>query len=540
MGSIAQDETFDIIVVGAGFSGLYLLHRFIQEGFSVRLLEAAPRPGGTWYWNCYPGARVDTEVPQYQYTIDETWADWNWKQRFPGRDELVDYFEHVTDVWDLKSHIEYNTRVNGAHWDEQSLQWAVQVNDDPSPRYRSQFLCLCTGFAAKSYTPPFKGLENFRGDLDHTSKWPQGGVALDRKRVGVIGTGASGVQAIQNIAKVASHLTVFQRTPNTCIPMTNPNFDDAKNQYIRDNIPQWREKQFSSYAGFNYDFKPEKGIEASEEERLRTFEDLWSTGGLHFWLGNYSDMLQDKKVNDAAYAFWREKTLPRIKDPRNAEILAPEKPPHPFGAKRISLEQSYFEVFNQSNVDLVDVRAHPITELVPEGVKTADGAVHKLDVLIMATGFDSISGSMLQLDLRGTGRQHITEKWATGVYTNLGMSIHGFPNMFFVYGPQAPTAFATGPISAEVQGAWIVRCTKYLAQNSIRTIEATEEAEKKWREHVNTEGFKGLFAEGHSWWYGENIPGKPREALNYMAGMPAYKRCCSESETQGYSGFVLS
>ncbi|KAK5283270.1 hypothetical protein LTR40_002035 [Exophiala xenobiotica] len=488
MGSIAQDETFDIIVVGAGFSGLYLLHRFIQEGFSVRLLEAAPRPRGTWYWNCYPGARVDTEVPQYQYTIDETWADWNWKQRFPGRDELVDYFEHVTDVWDLKSHIEYNTRVNGAHWDEQSLQWAVQVNDDPSPRYRS----------------------------------------------------ASGVQAIQNIAKVASHLTVFQRTPNTCIPMTNPNFDDAKNQYIRDNIPQWREKQFSSYAGFNYDFKPEKGIEASEEERLRTFEDLWSTGGLHFWLGNYSDMLQDKKVNDAAYAFWREKTVPRIKDPRNAEILAPEKPPHPFGAKRISLEQSYFEVFNQPNVDLVDVRAHPITELVPEGVKTADGAVHKLDVLIMATGFDSISGSMLQLDLRGTGRQHITEKWATGVYTNLGMSIHGFPNMFFVYGPQAPTAFATGPISAEVQGAWIVRCTKYLARNSIRTIEATEEAEKKWREHVNIEGFKGLFAEGHSWWYGENIPGKPREALNYMAGMPAYKRCCSESEAQGYSGFVLS
>ncbi|KAJ9607500.1 hypothetical protein H2200_007578 [Cladophialophora chaetospira] len=540
MGSISETENVDIIVVGAGFSGLYLLYRFRQEGFSVRLVEAAPRPGGIWYWNCYPGARVDTEVPQYQYTIDETWADWNWKQRFPGRDELVEYFEHVTDVWDLKSLIDYNTHVTGAQWDEQSLEWAVEVKDVPGPRYRSRFLCLCTGFAAKPYTPPFKGLEKFKGTLYHTSQWPQVGVNLDGKRVGIIGTGASGIQAIQQIAKVVSHLTVFQRTPNTAIPMTNPDFDAAKNQYIRDNIPEWRTKQFASYAGFTYDFKTEKAVEASEEDRLRTFEELWGTGGLHFWLGNYADMLQDQKVNDMAYDFWRKKTLLRIKDSRTAEILAPEKPPHPFGAKRISLEQNYFEVFNHPNVELVDVRGNPIAELIAEGVKTTDGKVHEFDVLIMATGFDSISGSIRQLDLRGTNGHHIQKKWEKGVYTNLGMSIHGFPNMFFVYGPQAPTAFATGPISAEVQGAWIVNCVHYLTQNSIKRIEATEEAEQKWREHVNVEGFKGLFAEGHSWWYGENIPGKPREALNYMAGMPAYKKRCAESADNGYSGFVLT
>lgn len=491
------------------------------------------------HWNCYPGARVDTEVPQYSYTDPATWSTWKWKQRFPDRDELVSYFDHVVQTWELEPDIAWSSRVTAAHWDDKSSRWELTVNGDPGNKFHCKFFCPCPGFAARAYTPPFKGIESFRGITYHTSEWPQGGADLTGKRVGVIGTGASGVQAIQEIGRVASHITVFQRTPNTCLPMINSAVDEAKNKYFHEVLPEWKKKQTTTFAGFTFDFTEGKAADLSKEERLDIFEKLYSTGGLHYWLGNHADVLADKEQNELAYQFWRAKTLKRIPDPEKQKILAPEAQLDPFGTKRISLEQYYYEVLSQPNAEVVDLRANPIREFTSAGIKTSDGKVHELDVLVMATGFDFVTGGLTRIDLRGIDGVPITEKWAKGVYTYLGMTISGFPNLFTMYGPQAPTAFATGPISAETQGDWIVSCIKQMGANGYSTINPTEEAEQEWRTHVNEVGSKGLFKDASSWYFGDNIPGKPREALNYMAGMPSYREKIDESRDKGWRGFEL-
>lgn len=489
------------------------------------------------YWNCYPGARVDLEVPQYQFSAAETWSQWDWKQRYPGRDELVAYFEHITKVWSLHSDIDFNTKVESAHWDKDMSQWRVTAQATQPQSYRSRFLCLCTGFAAKPFMPPYPGLDSFKGTIHHTSHWPQEKVDLTNKRIGVIGTGASGVQAIQELGKVAARLTVFQRTPNNAIPIRNPTLDEKQNQTLRENFVESRKQQLTTFGGFLYDFVQGKTTDLPDAERLAVYEKLWSGGGLQFQLGNYIDMMFDPAANAVAYQFWRGKTLPRIKDAKKAEILAPRNPPHPFGTKRISLELDYFETFNQPNVELVNLLEAPIVQMMPEGIQTSDGVVHELDTLVMATGFDAITGGMTQIDLRGASGQPISEKWQNGVYTYLGMTVHDFPNMFFVYGPQAPTAFSAGPVSVEFQADWIVDCLKHIVTNNLTTINATAEAEIDYKAHVNEIGGRGLFHQAKSWYFGANVPGKPREALLYMAGLPAYKEICLDSSRQAYRGF---
>lgn len=489
--------------------------------------------------NRYPGARVDTEAPQYAYSDPVTWKNWQWKQRFPDRDELVTYFEHVVDVWDLSPDITWNTRVTAAHWDDIQSQWKIEVNGDKYDTYKCKFFCPCTGFAAKSYTPPFPGLDTFKGRVFHSGHWPEESVNMTGERVCLIGTGATGVQAIQEIGRVAKSLTVVQRTPNTALPMRNDPIDGQRNQYFKDNLLEWKKKQATTYAGFTYDFRPGKVMDLPSEERRTAFEELFTTGGLHFWLGTYADVLADKVANEEAYQFWREKTLERIKNPDKARKLAPEKQIDPFGTKRISLEQNYFEVMDQDNVEILYTRETPIKEFVPEGIKTEDGQVHEFDILVLATGFDFVTGGLTQIDIRGMNGQSVKDKLADGVRTNLGMTMRGFPNMFFMYGPQAPTAFATGPISSEAQGKWIVDCIKHITKNNYKSINPTELAEKEWRAHVNEGAEQGLYKEAHSWYFGDNIPGKPREALNYMAGMPLYKQKCQESVDAGYKGFIL-
>lgn len=493
------------------------------------------------YWNCYPGARVDTKVPAYQFTDTETWDTWHWQEQFPGRDHILDYFKHVAKVWDLYPDIEFNTRVSGAQWNDTQNRWVIstQGKDSNNSIYTCQFLILCTGFASKPYVPAYKGLDKFLGEFYHTARWPQSGVNYKSKRVGVIGTGASGVQATQAISKEASHLTVFQRTPNLALPMKNPSIDEEENLALRKSMPELIKKIQSSHAGFVYDPMPGSTMNVGEEERLKIYEQLMSTGGLEFWLGNYADMLLSKEANDLAYRFYHEKTAPRIKDPKLAEVLLPKNAPHPFGTKRVSLEQGYFEVFEKPNVELVDLSEKSIETFVPEGIQTTDGKMYKLDLVVLATGFDSVSGGITNIDIRGQYGS-IKEKWAKGVYTHLGLSVHGFPNMFFTYGPQAPTAFATGPATAELQGEWITKCLQYMRERSLAKIEARGEAERAWREHVNDIGGKGLFPDAKSWYFGDNIPGKPREALNYMGGMKEYRRRLWECVSDGYSGFELS
>lgn len=538
MGSIGLENNYDVIVIGAGFSGMYHLYHLRKAGFSVHCFEEGPALGGTWYWNCYPGARVDTIVPVYQFTGEETWKDWNWTQLYPDRTEIQRYFQHVGKVWDLEKDISFNTRANSITWDSPTQSWRVATGPSNETVHKAQFVILCTGFASKPYTPAYKNLDLFQGQHFHTARWPQEGVDLQGKRVAVIGTGASGVQMVQSSGKVASKLIVFQRTPNLALPMGQGKVDEALNQKMKDEFAETKHKIDTTFAGFAYDFTDQLGATATESEKREVFERLYHSGGLQLWLGNFKDMLQDRQVNDATYRFWREKTVARIKDPIKAEILAPTKAPHPFGAKRVSLEQGFFEVFNQDNVELVDTNSDPIQEFTAKGIKTADGREHEIDVVVFATGFDAITGSITKIDVQGTS-ESIRDKWKRGVYSHLGMATSGFPNMFFVYGPQAPTAFTTGPACAEIQGKWILECLECMRQNGYRTIEPTGEAEAEWREHVNDVGTRSLIHEAESWYFGGNIPGKPKEALNYMSGIPSYKHQIGACAASGYTGFSL-
>jgi cation diffusion facilitator CzcD-associated flavoprotein CzcO len=416
----------------------------------------------------------------------------------------------------------------------------VQVGGSSKVTAHSKYILFCTGFASKPYRPPFVNSELFTGLKYHTSEWPQEGIDLKGKRVGVIGTGASGVQVIQTVAPIVSELTVFQRTPNYALPMGQYDITEARDKQMKEEYPETVKKVKSTFAGFLYDFDPGEALKETEEERHKLYERLYTTGGLHFWLGTYKDVLQNKEANDTAYKFWHQKTVKRINDPAVAEILAPANPPHPYGTKRVSLEQNYFEVFNQAKVKVVDLKKNPIETFTADGIKTKDGVEYKLDVVVMATGFDSISGGITLIDIRGVDGISLKDKWAQGVWTYLGMASAGFPNMFMVYGPQAPTAFATGPCSAEAQGEWIGQCLAYLRDNDLKVIQSTPEAEAEWRTHVNDVGKQGLFSDTESWYFGTNIPGKPKEALNYMAGMTMYKQKCWESAKSGYKGFVLA
>lgn len=493
------------------------------------------------YWNCYPGARVDTKVPAYQFTGTETWKGWNWKELFPGREHIMDYFRHVGNVWNLYPDIQFESRVSNASWDDVDNRWTISVDSkgSHSSTLQASFLVLCTGFASQPYIPEYPDFEIYRGDCYHTARWPQSGVDWKGKRVGIIGTGASGVQATQAMNRDASHLTVFQRTPNLALPMLNPNMSDKENSELKEAMPNLTKVIQTSHAGFVYNMLPEATSSVSESDRLKTYERLISTGGLEFWLGNYSDMLLSKEANDLAYKFYHDKTSPRIKDPKLAELLLPKTPPHPFGTKRVSLEQDYFEAFERPNVRLVSLTNNPIERFVPTGIQTKDGETHELDLIVLATGFDSVSGGITRINVEGTSGS-IKDKWSKGISTQLGLSAHGFPNMFFTYGPQAPTAFATGPATAELQGDWIISCLQHMKTHGLHRIEAEKDAEQAWRDHVIDVGDQGLFPEAKSWYFGDNIPGKPREALNYMAGMPEYRRRLWKSAGEKYSGFQLS
>jgi len=542
---VLDSKQYDVIIVGGGFGGTYHLHHLRNLGFSVHLFEAGAQLGGIWYWNCYPGARVDTECPVYQFTDNEVFKDWKWTERYPGRDELREYFDHVDKIWNLKKDISFNSRVTAAHWNKATSWWDVTISQTgvggaTEVTARSKVILFCTGFASKAYTPPFAGMEQFKGHMYHTSEWPQEGLDLKGKRVAVIGTGASGVQVIQTVAPEVKELTVFQRTPNYALPMGQYKITEERNKEFKERYPEMVKKIKSTFAGFLYDFDTRECLKSTPQERDELYEQLYKTGGLHFWLGTFQDVLKSKEANDTAYRFWREKTIARIKSPETAEILAPEVPPHPYGTKRVSLEQNYFEVFNQDNVSVIDLRKNPIETFTDDGIQTKDSKEHKFDVIVLATGFDSISGGITLIDIRGEDGTSLKDKWAQGVWTYLGMTSAGFPNMFMVYGPQAPTAFATGPSSAEVQGEWIGQCLTYLRDKNYNTINPTVEAEAEWRNHVNDVGKEGLFSDTESWYFGTNIPGKPKEALNYMAGMQMYKQKCWDSAKSGYQGFVLA
>ena len=531
------DGDLDVLVVGAGFHGLYQLYQLRKRGFSVKVVESAPGVGGTWYWNCYPGARVDSSIPNYEYSIEELWRDWNWTERFPSWEELRAYFQYVDKKLDLGKDIYFNTRVDSAEFDTDQDRWKITMQDGAT--IHARYFVLCTGLTTKTYIPDIKGLDRFAGECVHTAEWPQETLDFAGKRVGLIGTGASGVQVVQEASKSAEHLTVFQRTPILALPMRQCPLDEQQQSEDKKNYPEYFRKRGETTAGFYNVKMPDKSaLEVSAQERRSVYEETWEKGGFHFWLGTFNDVLIDEEVNRTAYDFWREKTQARIKDPAIAEKLAPAVPPHPFGVKRPSLEQWYYEAFNQPNVTLVDIAQSGIEEVTPTGVRTRDGE-YELDILILATGFDGSSGAITSIDIRGVHGGNINDAWKDGVRTHLGIATAGFPNLLFVYGPQSPGAFCNAPTCAELQGDWMVNCLQFMHDNNFTRIEATVEAQDSWTEQLAEMAAGTLLPKAASWYMGANIPGKPIQLLSFL-GVPAYMDICNDIAAEGYTGFNLS
>ena len=530
-------EELDVIIVGAGFAGIYLLDRLRGMGMSVQVFEAGSGPGGVWHWNCYPGARVDSPGPMYQFSREDLWRDWKFSELYPSWEEIREYFRYVDEKLALSRDIRFNRRVNAAEFDAARNRWTVRSSDGSVSRPR--YFVLCTGLSSKPYIPDLPGLSDFAGERHHTALWPQQGLDLKGKRVGVIGTGASGVQMAQEAAAVAAHLTVFQRTPNLALPMRQKKLDDDTIRRMKEGYPLAYQKRRTSFGGLDYQFLDKAASEVSEEERQATFERVWEIGGFAPWVGSFNDLLVNEQSNRVAYDFWRDKTRARIKDPAVAEILAPMEQLHPFGAKRPSLEQNFFEIFNQSNVSLVDLRKTPIKRVTRGGIKTSAGE-YDLDILVLATGFDAVTGGLTSIDIRGADGKTLKDKWAEGVRAHLGVAAAGFPNLLFVYGPHSPNALANGPTCAELQGDWIAQMLDHVRQRNWARFEATVQAEEAWRAKVLEIADATLFPRADSWYFGANIPGKRREMLAFAGGLGTYMTICNENVERGYDGFAIS
>ncbi|KAF2097636.1 cyclopentanone 1,2-monooxygenase [Rhizodiscina lignyota] len=535
----AQEIDVDVLIVGAGFGGVYLLHRLRDElGLKCKIFEAGQDLGGIWHWNCYPGARVDTQIPIYEYSFEKVWKDWTWSEKYPGYAELREYFKHVDKALDVKKDVAFNSRVVHAQFDQASKKWIVKTEDGRTAR--AGYFINAVGFAAKRHFPDWKGLDSFKGEMHHSSFWPDSGVDVKGKRVAVIGTGSTGVQIAQETSRDGAKVTVFQRTPNLALPMRQEKLNPESQQANKKNYAQLYKDRMKTFAGFPYDFAKKKTMSDTPEEREKFYGKLWEKGGFEFWLATYDDMLYDMEANRQAYDYWAKKTRARIQDPRKRDILAPVEPPHAFGTKRPSLEQDFYEQMDKPENEVVDIKAAPITEITETGIITADGQHREFDIIALATGFDSVTGGMKNMGLKDINGVDLAEKWKLGTWTYLGITCNGFPNMFFLYGAQGPTAFANGPSAVECQGEWIVDAITKMRKENVEVLEATKEAEEAWRKKVMEESDKTLFPGTSSWYMGANVPGKPREQLNFAGGLPMYTEACYDSLDNNFKGFTTA
>jgi len=524
-------EQFDVIIIGAGVTGLYALYRLRELGLSVRAFEDGGGVGGTWYWNRYPGARFDSESYTYGYSFsEELLQEWDWKEHYSGQPENERYLNYVADKFDLRRDIRLNARVASAVYDERENRWQVQTED--GHRARAQFLIAAVGVLSAHYVPDFAGLESFKGKWCHTSRWPKEGMDLAGKRVGVIGTGATAVQLIPEIAKVVSHLTIFQRTANYCVPLRNGPIDPEWQREIKASYPEIFKKCSETPGAFMHQFDPRSALAVSPEERLAQYESLWAEPGFKKWLANFYDIMMPGEANEDYAEFVRNKIRERVKDPVVAEKLVPKD--HPFGSKRLPCESGYYEVYNRDNVLLVDVQEAPIERITPKGIKTRD-AEYELDVIIFATGYDAVTGSLTRIDIRGEGGQTLKDKFAQGPRTYMGIQSAGFPNLFTMPGAGAGN-FTRG---AEPLVEWVSECIGYMREHGFTRIAATPEAEEAWVQHVAEVGAKLLRTKANSWFVGANIPGKARVLLGSPDTAPAMRAKRAEVAAKGYAGFLL-
>ncbi|MGI8552786.1 MAG: flavin-containing monooxygenase [Dehalococcoidia bacterium] len=528
-------RSFDAVIVGAGFAGMYALHRLRRLGFSARVYEAGSGPGGTWYWNRYPGARCDVESLDYQYSFsDELQREFTWRERYATQPEILEYVNHVADRFDLRRDIQFETRVKGASWDGATNRWTVET--DRGERISAKFFIAATGCLSAARVPEIKGLDTFEGPWYHTGRWPHEGVDLTGKRVGVIGTGSSGIQSIPILAEQASRLFVFQRTPNFSLPALNDKLSPERVREYKENFEDIKRRARETRTGILVNPNPESALEADPEEREREFNIRWEQGGFHL-LQAYVDLLASVEANETVAEFVRDKIREVVKDPSVAEALAPRD--HPIGTKRICIDTNYFQTFNRDNVTLVDIRTSPIEAITPKGLRTANGE-YELDVIVFATGFDAMTGALLAMDIRGRDGVTLQQKWAAGPRTYLGLSVAGFPNLFTITGPGSPSVLSNMIMSIEQHVDWIGETMHYLRHHQVDTIEAGVEAQDAWVAHVNTVADRTLYPRANSWYLGANIPGKPRVFMPYVGGLGAYTEKCREVVMNGYEGFALS
>ena len=534
----AASTAFDAIVIGAGVGGLYALYRLRDKlGMRVHVLEAGADVGGTWYWNRYPGCRCDVESLEYSFSFDDALQqEWSWPERYGNQPEILEYVGHVADRFDLRRDIQYNTRVTSATYDRASNRWTVQTS--AGEQFSAPICVMATGNLSVPRVPDFKGLQSFRGRSYHTGRWPHEPVNFTALRVGVIGTGSSGVQSIPIIARQARHLTVFQRSANFILPAENGPMDKALEARHKAEYPARRRAAYDTPFGIAGYPPPDKSaLDASSQEREAMYERKWAEGGSISFLYSYKDLLTSKEANDTAAEFVRRKIRSIVKDPATAELLCPDN--HPIGTKRLVLDTGYYETYNRDNVTLVNARKAPIREITPNGLRTTE-AGYELDVIVFATGFDAMTGALKEIDVRTTDGRSLTADWAHGPYTMLGIMCAGFPNMFMITGPGSPGVKSQMILSCEQHVDWIVNCLTHMGANGIAAIEPTEEAQTAWTRHVAEVANATLYPLANSWYMGANIPGKPRVFMPYVGGVHTYKRKCDEIAAKGYEGFTMA
>ena len=524
----------DVLIVGAGFAGLYMLHKCRQIGLTALVVEAGPEVGGTWYWNRYPGARCDVESFSYSYSFsEELQQEWSWSHRYATQPEILRYANHVADRFDLRKDIRFGTRVTRAAFDETQVQWTITT--DQGGELQARYLVMATGCLSVPKIPDIPGLADFRGDVLHTAKWPKGGYDFSGKRAGVIGTGSSGIQSIPQIARTAAHLTVFQRSANFSIPAWNHPISAEQDREMKKNYPALRKKARNSYAGDYADEYYACIMDLTPEEREAQFETRWREGGFNFQYA-FRDIMENEEANALAAEFVHNRIRATVRDPVTAEALCPKD--HPLGAKRLCVDTDYYETYNLPNVSLVDIKRDPVIGFTPHALKTRSRE-HHLDTLVLATGFDAMTGALTAIDIRGRGGQSLNSCWRDGPGAYLGIAIAGFPNLFIITGPGSPSVLANVVLAIEQHVEWLSGLLAHAKARDITMIEADATAQARWVEQVSASAERTLYVKANSWYVGANVPGKPRIFMPYVDGFSVYEGIANRIAAAGYEGFHL-
>lgn len=526
----------DALIIGAGVAGLYQLHLLRNQGLDVRAYDTASDVGGTWYWNRYPGSKFDSEGYIYQYLFsEELYKDWSWSEKFPAQPEIERWLSYVADRLDLRRDIRFNTTITSARYDEARQRWTVRT--DGNETIDTQFLVTCCGMLSAPLTDVFPGQETFKGRIVHTGRWPKEPIDVAGKRVGVVGIGATGIQVIQTIASQVGHLKVFVRTPQYVLPMKSPRYGPEEVAAYKARFDELRRTLPHTFTGFEYDFE-HKWADLTPERRREVLEEIWNDGSLKLWLASFAEMFFDEEVSAEVSEFVREKMRARLKDPKLCELLIPSD--YGFGTHRVPLESNYLEVYHRPNVEAVGVKDNPIERVTPQGIQTADGTVHELDIIILATGFDAGTGALTRIDIRGKGGRSLKEDWGRDIRTTMGLQVHGYPNLFTTAVPLAPSAALCNMTTClQQQTEWISDCIAHMRRTGKTVCEPTREAEDQWVAHHDELASANLISKTTSWYLGSNVKGKPRRVLSYTGGVGTYRTKCEEVAASGYEGFAM-